>query len=108
MYSYKRSEPSLWTVGLVEQEDGRDVWLPESDHNSAESAASRVAFLNGGSSPDYNPVEQRIPGLTKRDYFASLILSGIAQKCIETGFKPNESSLAAIALADALIEELAK
>lgn len=36
---------SLWTVGFYSP-DGK--WNPESDHESAESAAKRVAYLNGG------------------------------------------------------------
>ncbi len=45
-YHYIQYEPGLWTVGI-----GRPKidWKPESDHNTRESAAERVAFLNGGS-----------------------------------------------------------
>lgn len=46
MYVYKRSEPQLWTVGFYSP-DGK--WNPESDHNTTEQAAKRVAYLNGGS-----------------------------------------------------------
>ncbi len=46
MYVYLRSEPGLWTVGFYSP-DGK--WNPESDYNSSEEAASRVAFLNGSS-----------------------------------------------------------
>jgi hypothetical protein len=35
----------LWTVGFY----GPDGWEPESDHDSAEQAAARVHYLNGGS-----------------------------------------------------------
>ena len=35
---------SLWTVGFYSP-DGK--WNPESDHESTEKAADRVAFLNG-------------------------------------------------------------
>jgi hypothetical protein len=45
MYVYKRSEPGLWTVGFY-LPNGR--WEPESDHDSRELAAARVAMLNGG------------------------------------------------------------
>ena len=34
----------LWTVGC--EHNGK--WLPESDHDSKESAAERVHYLNGG------------------------------------------------------------
>jgi len=48
MYVYIRSqfpEEKLWTVGFYKP-DGK--WEPESDHESAEEAAKRVAYLNGG------------------------------------------------------------
>ena len=44
MYVYKRTEPGLWTVGFYSP-DGK--WHPESDHEARESAAERVAWLNG-------------------------------------------------------------
>ena len=44
MYVYINSEPGLWTVGFY-RPDGR--WEPESDHQSIEAAAQRVAWLNG-------------------------------------------------------------
>ena len=44
MYVYKLSEPGLWTVGFYEP-DGK--WIAESDHDSPELAAARVARLNG-------------------------------------------------------------
>jgi len=44
MYVYKQSEPGLWTVGFY---DPNGKWIPESDHESPELAASRVAYLNG-------------------------------------------------------------
>ena len=44
MYVYIRTEPRLWTVGFYDPE-GR--WHSESDHDSTEDAANRVAFLNG-------------------------------------------------------------
>jgi hypothetical protein len=43
-YRYKRTEPTLWTVGT--DVDGK--WEPESDHGSPEEAADRVRWLNGG------------------------------------------------------------
>ena len=49
MYVYIHSETSpegfwLWTVGHYDP-DG--TWIPESDHDSSEAAADRVAYLNG-------------------------------------------------------------
>lgn len=44
MYVYIQSEPGLYTVGFY---DPNGKWNPESDHESTESAANRVAFLNG-------------------------------------------------------------
>lgn len=46
IYTYTRSEPSLWTVGYHDP-DGQ--WEPDSDHGSQEEAAARVHWLNGGS-----------------------------------------------------------
>jgi hypothetical protein len=43
-YVYIRSEPGLWTVGFYAP-DGK--WFPESDHDSSDDAAKRVAWLNG-------------------------------------------------------------
>lgn len=45
MYVYIRSEPGLWTVGFYDP-DGE--WIAESDWGSAEEAAERVHYLNGG------------------------------------------------------------
>jgi hypothetical protein len=47
MYVYIRSEHSLWTVGFY---NPKGEWEPESDHDSAEKAAERVHWLNGGKS----------------------------------------------------------
>ncbi|HEX5704897.1 MAG TPA: hypothetical protein VFX97_16990 [Pyrinomonadaceae bacterium] len=44
-YVYIKSESNLWTVGFY-RPDG--TWEPESDHDSAEEAAKRVHYLNGG------------------------------------------------------------
>ncbi len=55
MYVYIESEHntngSLWTVGFYSP-DGK--WHPESDHETQESAAERVHYLNGGNEPE-NP-----------------------------------------------------
>ncbi|GEM_PF-3600299 len=45
LYVYVPSEKDLWTVGFY---DPRGKFIPESDHNSAEEAAKRVHWLNGG------------------------------------------------------------
>lgn len=44
MYVYIRSEANLWTVGFY---DPQGKWIPESDYSDKESAAKRVAWLNG-------------------------------------------------------------
>lgn len=44
MYVYIQSEKHLWTVGHYSP-DGK--WNPESDYETPESAAERVAWLNG-------------------------------------------------------------
>jgi hypothetical protein len=44
MYVYINSETNLWTVGFY---DPTGKWKPESDHDTRESAANRVAYLNG-------------------------------------------------------------
>ena len=47
MYVYKRCQGEmLWTVGFY----GPDKkWNPESDHDTPDKAAERVAYLNGSS-----------------------------------------------------------
>lgn len=45
MYVYIKSEQYLWTVGFY---DPSGKWIPESDHESEESASKRVHYLNGG------------------------------------------------------------
>ena len=45
VYVYRQTEPGVWTVGFY---DPQGRWHPESDHASAESAAERVHWLNGG------------------------------------------------------------
>mgnify|MGYP001562754587 CR=1 FL=1 len=46
VWVYICSEPGLYPVGFY---DPSGKWLPESDHNTAEEAARRVHYLNGGS-----------------------------------------------------------
>lgn len=45
MYVYIKTETFVWTVGFYSP-DGK--WNAESDHESKESAANRVHYLNGG------------------------------------------------------------
>jgi hypothetical protein len=45
MYVYRRTEPSLWTVGFYAP-DGE--WHTDSDHPNRELAAQRVRYLHGG------------------------------------------------------------
>lgn len=44
MYVYIQSEPHLWTVGFFDP-SGR--WHTDTDHDSRDAAAARVAYLNG-------------------------------------------------------------
>jgi len=46
MYVYIKSEPQLYTVGFY---NPKGEWNSESDWPTAEKAASRVHYLNGGS-----------------------------------------------------------
>lgn len=48
MYTYIKSEDSLWTVGYY---DPKGKWQPESDHDTPKEAADRVIVLNGGTLP---------------------------------------------------------
>ncbi len=57
MYVYIESEPGLWTVGFYAP-DG--AWIPESDHADKESAARRVAWLNGESSHDRQIIKESL------------------------------------------------
>lgn len=45
VWVYLKSEQYLWTVGFY---DPKGHWHAGSDHNSSESAAHKVHFLNGG------------------------------------------------------------
>lgn len=44
-YVYLKSEPNLYTVGFY---NPAGEWVPESDCDTAEEAAARVHYLNGG------------------------------------------------------------
>lgn len=41
----KQKGEEVWTVGFY---DPQGNWVPESDHATAEAAARRVHYLNGG------------------------------------------------------------
>jgi hypothetical protein len=45
MWVYIASEPGLWTVGHY---NPRGEFIAESDHDTPDKAAERVAWLNGG------------------------------------------------------------
>ncbi len=51
MYVYLHTSPGVWTVGFFAPAiGGADaVFVAESDHGSADHAAVRVRWLNGGS-----------------------------------------------------------
>lgn len=68
-YTYLRSEPGLWTVGDYDP-DGR--WQPESDHDSREDAAQRVAWLNGSGEPPVPPAGLLLTPRDRRLLLAAL------------------------------------
>jgi hypothetical protein len=43
-YVYVQSEEELWTVGFY---DPRGKWHADTDHDTRDDAAQRVAYLNG-------------------------------------------------------------
>lgn len=64
MYLYKQTEfagrdgatNNLFTVGYYEPKEVNGMgmqWIPESDHGTAEEAAKRVHYLNGGKDTKY-------------------------------------------------------
>lgn len=55
MYLYIRSERHVYTVGCYKPDsiNGGEKWEPESDHGTAEEAATRVNYLNGGTGIPY-------------------------------------------------------
>ena len=63
MYHYIRTESQLWTVGTGDVKS--KTWEPESDHDSEESAAKRVAFLNGNLVNEIDELKRRIAALEK-------------------------------------------
>lgn len=54
-YVYVESEHNLYTVGFY---DPSGKWHPDSDHDSTESAASRVHYLNGGDGQQEKELEE--------------------------------------------------
>jgi len=45
---YQKTEPCLYTVGFY---DPQGKWHPDSDYNTTEQCAQRIAFLNGNPQP---------------------------------------------------------
>ena len=77
-YVYIKSEPNLRTVGFYKP-DG--PWEPESDHDNPDSAATRVAWLNGSEKEkeNYDQAIKRAQDLAKKnvELFASLEKYGV-------------------------------
>lgn len=59
MYSYQKAEPGTWSVGRFTP-DGK--WEQESFWNTAEEAAERAHWLNGGQSPVTDDDEATVSG----------------------------------------------
>lgn len=55
-YIYLRTQtgPSLYTVGFY---GPSGQWISDSDHETADAAAARVNYLNGGAAPNPSQVE---------------------------------------------------
>ena len=88
-YTYLRSEPGLWTVGDYAP-DGK--WQPESDHDSREDAAQRVAWLNGSGEPPAPPAGLLLTPRDRRTLMAALAdaatyrtdrATGYCEACLE-------------------------
>jgi len=56
MWAYINSEPRLWTVGFY---DPIGRFQTDSDHDSKESTAERVHYLNGGSQQAESKTDDR-------------------------------------------------
>ena len=82
-YTYLRSEPGLWTVGDYAP-DGR--WQPESDHDSREDAAQRVAWLNGSGEPPAPPAGVLLTPRDRRLLLAALADAAAYRTDRATGF----------------------
>ena len=59
MYSYQKSEPGLWSVGTF---SSSGAWQQESVWNTAEEAAERAHWLNGGGTPETDDDEATVSG----------------------------------------------
>ncbi|MHA1942507.1 MAG: hypothetical protein ACW97P_12445 [Candidatus Hodarchaeales archaeon] len=79
MYVYQKTEKCLWTVGFY---NPNDEWNPDSDHESPESAAKRVAYLNGGE--EIEALKERLDELEKSIYHAANTAS-----CLANGIIPD-------------------
>lgn len=79
MYIYERTERTLWTVGFYKP---NGMFEPESDHGSAEAAANRVHWLNGGNSPKPEPA-QPDPAYLKRRELVEEFANKMAQPVAE-------------------------
>lgn len=60
MWFYIKSETNLYTVGF---EDQSGKWHTDSDHDSKESAAARVHYLNGSHEEESKINSQAVPDL---------------------------------------------
>lgn len=83
---YWRSEPTLWTVGYWDGEEQHT----DSDHDSAEKAAARVHYLNGG-----NPAHDELMALAQ--YIEKLSSSPLQRDYVQ----PQVVQMARAALAKA-------
>jgi len=59
MYVYRKIE-EVWTVGFY---DPKGDWISESDHDSADEAARRVRWLNGGNESQLSHTPRAYPFL---------------------------------------------
>lgn len=55
-FVYKKTGPGLWTVGYHEP-GGK--WIPDSDHDSEDKAADRVAWLNGSGQAGEKSIDEK-------------------------------------------------
>lgn len=120
MYVYQKSEPGLWTVGWT---DPAGYWHTDSDHDTKEAAAQRVAFLNGdgkragdGGGPAFpTPTPFSGEGMCLRDWFAGQALAGAAAAgCLPVGPEDEQRRWAVVQartyyqLADAMLAQRSK
>lgn len=101
-YSYIKSEPGLWTVGI---RDGSD-WEPESDHDSIDDAIARVRYLNGGDSPKSNVKEVFVP--TRHDFYLQAAFQGILANPDFSELPPSKVARSAIDHTKQLLDRLDK